>query len=108
MNQLNQIIIEGTVAEKGEIRQGLHAKTCVLKVETTRSYRNLHGERETETSEFEVETWGTLSELCERKAETGRSIRVVGRLKQSRWKDSGGREQSKVLIVAEHIEFKNV
>ena len=33
-------------------------------------------------------------------------MRVVGRLKQSRWKDKDGKSQSKVFVVAEHIEYK--
>jgi len=33
-------------------------------------------------------------------------VRVVGRLKQDRWTDADGRPRSRVLIVAEHVEFK--
>ena len=33
-------------------------------------------------------------------------MRVVGRLKQNRWKDNDGKNVSKVFIVAEHIEYK--
>jgi single-strand DNA-binding protein len=33
-------------------------------------------------------------------------VRVVGRLKQDRWTDPEGKGRSKVLIVAEHVEFK--
>jgi single-strand DNA-binding protein len=31
---------------------------------------------------------------------------VVGRLKQDRWTDADGKGHSKILIVAEHVEFK--
>jgi single-strand DNA-binding protein len=31
---------------------------------------------------------------------------VVGRLKQDRWTDPDGKPHSRVLIVAEHVEFK--
>jgi single-strand DNA-binding protein len=33
---------------------------------------------------------------------------VVGRLKQERWNDEDGKARSKVLIVAEHVEWKPV
>jgi single-strand DNA-binding protein len=36
----------------------------------------------------------------------GRGVRVVGRLKQERWQDGDGKAQSKIIIVAEHIEFR--
>jgi len=33
-------------------------------------------------------------------------VRVVGRLKKDRWTGPEGQARSKVLIVAEHVEFK--
>jgi single-strand DNA-binding protein len=36
----------------------------------------------------------------------GRGVRVVGRLKQERWQNAEGQAQSKVVIVAEHVEFR--
>jgi single-strand DNA-binding protein len=36
----------------------------------------------------------------------GRGVRVVGRLKQDRWTDADGKPHSRVLVVAEHVEFK--
>ena len=33
-------------------------------------------------------------------------MRVVGRLKQARWQDKDGKTQSKVYVIAEHIEYK--
>ena len=38
----------------------------------------------------------------------GRGVRVVGRLKQSRWVDAEDKNRAKVSIIAEHIEFKPV
>jgi single-strand DNA-binding protein len=33
-------------------------------------------------------------------------VRVVGRLKEERWTDRTGKEQSRVTIVGEHVEFR--
>jgi single-strand DNA-binding protein len=33
-------------------------------------------------------------------------VRVVGRLKQERWTGPDGKAQAKILIVAEHVEFR--
>ena len=43
----------------------------------------------------------TLKEL-----QKGRGVRVVGYLKQSRWTDSNGKNNSSISVVCEHIEFK--
>ena len=32
----------------------------------------------------------------------------MGRLKQDRWQDTEGKTRSRVLIVAEHVEFKPI
>ena len=36
----------------------------------------------------------------------GRGVRVVGRLKQDRWQQNG-QSRSRIVIVAEHVEFKS-
>jgi single-strand DNA-binding protein len=36
----------------------------------------------------------------------GRSVRVVGRLKQERWNDTDGKARAKIAIIAEHVEFR--
>ena len=33
-------------------------------------------------------------------------MRVVGRLKQERWNGADGKSRSKIVIVAEHVEFR--
>ena len=56
---------------------------------------------------YEVETWGEkFSALMAKYALQGRGVRIVGRLKQDRWKDENGKNHSKVFIVAEHVDFK--
>jgi single-strand DNA-binding protein len=36
----------------------------------------------------------------------GRGVRVVGRLRQERWTDKDGGNRERILVVAEHVEFK--
>lgn len=102
MNQLNSIILEGNVNKKP--KNDFNMVTLTLDV--TRVYRNEKGETVTETSSFPVEAWGRLGEFLQSQYEKGRGMRVVGRLKQHRWKTDDGKNMSKVIVVAEHIEFK--
>jgi single-strand DNA-binding protein len=53
-----------------------------------------------------VESWSQLAQNCGEVGRKGRGIRVVGRLKQNRWSDAVGNNRSKVIIVAEHVEFR--
>lgn len=106
MSKLNQIILEGTCAKDAVMKDISNGnQIAVVRVATERYYRNAKGESVKEVSYFDVEGWGSYSSLCERKCKEGNEIRVVGRLKQERWKDGDGKNCSRVYIIAEHIDF---
>ncbi|MDE7383298.1 MAG: single-stranded DNA-binding protein [Treponemataceae bacterium] len=107
MNQLNSVIIEGNITRTPELREPKDGfKVCTIPIAVNRFYRNSKGDGMNEVSYFNVETYGKMAEVCMEKCNKGRGMRVVGRLKQSRWKNSEGKQTSKVSIIAEHIEFK--
>ena len=35
----------------------------------------------------------------------GMPVRVIGRLKQERWKNEDGKQVSKIFVVAQHVDF---
>lgn len=108
MNMLNSVILEGNVenvrVQKDNSLFPVPAVTS-LEVSTKRTYRAVTGEDKEEVTYFDVEAWGALGEFAGSIGK-GRGIRVVGRLKQNRWKDADGKEYSKVVVVAEHIVVK--
>ena len=104
MNTLNSIILEGTV-EKMDYKMSEGTSTAVINMAVERKYLDSAGNESTETSYFEVEAYGKIAIAVGNYAEKGRGIRVVGRLKQRRWEENG-RLQSKVIVIAEHIEYK--
>jgi single-strand DNA-binding protein len=108
MQALNSIILEGNLVRKPDAKlTGKGTPVCNFTVASNRFYR-LDGSEESkeEVSFFDVETWAKQAEICEKYLERGRGVRVVGRLKQDRWTDKDGKNQSRVKIVAEHIEFR--
>lgn len=104
MNMLNSIILEGTVKET-VVKECNGLKDITLKVETERYFKRSDGTTEKETSLFEVYCIAKLADAIDKYAKNGRGVRVVGRLKQETWNDTG-LLCSKVVILAEHIEFK--
>ncbi|WP_407399043.1 single-stranded DNA-binding protein [Treponema sp.] len=109
MNSLNQVIIEGNVVrqpEKKTCKNG--ASFCRIPIAVNRYYKNTNGEYVDDVSFFDISTFGSLSETCEKWCLKGRGIRVVGRLKQNVTTDENGKKNSRVDIIAEHIEFKPV
>ena len=111
MNNLNSVLIEGNLCREPELRYTPKGTpTCTLVLASNRSYRDpeRQGERTEEVSFIETTTWGKLAEVCHEHLAKGRGIRVVGRLKQERWDDPHGNARSKVVIVAEQVEFQPV
>ena len=105
MNNLNSILLEGNLSREPELRytpKGTPA--CTLIVASSRSFK-IDGERVEEVSFIETLTVGKLATVCAEHLHQGRGIRAVGRIKQERWEDPDGNARSKVLIVAEHVEF---
>lgn len=103
MNQLNSLIIEGNL-ENGKREE----KAFKFSVACNRFYKDKNGDGQNETSFFDVECWGKLADLCEKQFQKDRGVRIVGRLKQNRWKDECGKLHSKVIVIAEHVEFKPI
>ena len=95
MNSLNSIILEGNIVQEPVVRETAKGtKVCSFSVMCMRTYKQ-DETYEKEISFFDIDAWGKLAELSIKNATKGRGVRVVGRLKQSRWVD-------------EHIEFKPV
>jgi single-stranded DNA-binding protein len=107
MNDLNSIILEAAVTGKpawirtlaSEIERlntgsGGEAIPDICEFDVL-SIRETLGEKE--DLHCRIRATGKQAEICQEHLEDGRCIRIVGRLKE----DSG-----KLLIVAEHIEFR--
>jgi single-strand DNA-binding protein len=92
MNNLNSVLIEGTLSADPEAYQPGFTVFKLL------SHR-INEDRSTETLSTRISTTGRLSEVCAEYLKKGRGVRVVGRLVQSEAPDC-------VVIHAEHVEFK--
>lgn len=106
MNQLNSILIEGNLTKDPNFKETTKGTPlCTFAVASNRYYKQ-GSEMENEVSYFDIETWSKLADTCGKQLKKGRGVRVVGRLKQERWKGADGIMKSAVKIVAEHVEFK--
>ncbi len=78
---------------------------CKFTVASNRFFKQ-DQETQKEVSFFDVTTWARLAEVCGEYLKKGRGVRVVGRLKQDRWTDPDGKPHSRIIVIAEHVEFK--
>jgi single-strand DNA-binding protein len=107
MNALNSIIIEGNLVKAPELRKTEKGTAfCQFSVAVNRWFKQQNDELVKEVSFFDVTAWGKQGELVAEKGSKGQGLCVVGRLKQDRWIDTNGKQCSKIVIIAEHIEFR--
>lgn len=106
MNDLNSVLIEGNLTRDPVLSTtGAGTSVCNFAMGSHHLYKRDDNQRD-ETSFFDVEVWARLAENCAEYLRKGRGVRVVGRLKQDRWKDGEGNPRSRIKIVAEHVEFR--
>ena len=106
MNNLNSVIIEGNLTkDPEEVSTPKGTPVCKFTIATNRYYKNGEQQQQ-EVSFFSVETWANLASSCSTYLEKGRGVRVVGRLKQERWTGADDKKHERIVVVAEHVEFK--
>jgi single-strand DNA-binding protein len=110
MNNLNSILIEGRLA--GDIAGGIvldgaanESAACDFTLTSVQRRKTKTGEIEEETR-VHVRAYGTLAEKAAKVGRKGNVLRVVGRLKEERRAPPGGKPQSRIIIIAEHVEFR--
>jgi len=106
MNNLNSVLIEGNLVRDPEYRTTTRGTTvCKFSVASNRFYKQ-DDNLEKEVGYFDVEAWGKIGESVNNHGRKGRGVRVVGRLKQERWESKEGKPMTRVVIVAEHVEYR--
>lgn len=109
MNQLNSVIVEGNVVKEpffSEPSPGF--KVADFSIGVNRYSKAKNGEWKEEVSYISIQSFNKLAEVAREKCSKGRGVRIVGRLKQDRWKNSDNKWESKMYVIAEHVEFKPV
>lgn len=106
MNTINSIILEGRLVRDPVLKVTPNGtEVCNFSLATNRYYMS-NNEKVSETSFFDVETWADTARICSTDGRKGRGVRVVGRLKQDRWKGSDGKNYSRIKVVADNVAFR--
>ncbi|MCQ2585939.1 MAG: single-stranded DNA-binding protein [Treponema sp.] len=109
MNQLNSVIVEGNVTKQPVSKEPVPGfKVADFTIGVNRYSKDKNGNWKEEVSFIPVHVQNKMADYAVEKAVKGRGVRVVGRLKQERWKTAEDKWESRMLVVAEHIEYKPV
>ena len=105
MNNLNSVLIEGVLKQDPKMVIEDNGKTITeFSISSERNYKQ-DDEYHKEVSHFDIRVFGRQAEICNEHLTEGRSVRIVGRLKQELRRDDGD-VRANVHIIAEHVEFK--
>ena len=106
MNTINSIVIEGRLVRDPVLKVTPNGtEVCSFSLATNRYYMS-NNEKVNVTSFFDVETWAETAKLCSTDGRKGRGVRIVGRLKQDRWKGNDGKNYSRIKVVADNVAFR--
>ncbi len=105
-SDFSQIIIEGHATHDPEVKETTQGfKICKIPIAVNRSYKNAVGEQTEEVSFFDIETFGKNAENCAKYVQKGQGLRVVGTMKQYRWKSKEGKSMSHFTVLARQVDF---
>lgn len=112
MNNLNHVLLDGVLTRDPEIKTLASTSSslvCRFTIAVNRYYKKRKDDKtfEQEASFFWVEAWGDLARQSAEILKKGLRIRVVGRLRQSKWNEGGDetKPRERISVVAEHIEY---
>ncbi len=110
MNNLNSVLLEGNLVRDPELAVvgEQHNELAKFTIAVNRYYKGSDGKPNQEVLYISVDAWGSLGKNCLSYLTKGRTVRVVGRLRQDRWTDKDGAYRERIVVVAEHVEFKRV
>ena len=106
MNHLNSTILEGNLVKKPDlIKTSNGTKVASFTIASNYSYKNRDGEVIKGVDFFDIKAFGSLAVFLS-DSDKGRGVRIVGKLQQERWQTQGGKNMSKIFVIAEHAVLK--
>jgi single-strand DNA-binding protein len=105
MTDLNVVTIIGRLTRDPEVSYTKNEKAYAnFAIATNRSWQS-GGNKVEEVSFIDIQVWGRMAEVCGKYIEKGSQICVSGRIQQQRWKNKEGQNRSKIVVVANTVQF---
>jgi single-strand DNA-binding protein len=105
MASMNRVFLMGNLTRDPEVRYLPSGQAVAeLRLAVNRKYKTQSGEEKEDTCFVDVNAWGRTAEVCGQYLSKGSSLLVEGRLKYDEW-EKDGKKNSKLRVVADHVEF---
>jgi len=101
---LNRVMIIGNLGRDPEMRYTPDGQAVTsFSLAATRSWSSGNGGRRDATEWFNVVSWGSLAEICNRYLSKGRRVYVEGELRTRGWEQPDGRRHFRTELVANEM-----
>ena len=115
MTDTNVVTVVGRLTKDAELKHNTGLPIGFFTIATNRKKKNQGDNYVVEASYFNVTTYGNYAELIIPRLKKGKTVCVVGSLKQERWKEASTKNQieasypvidkSRVVITADSIQI---
>lgn len=109
MNQINNIVLEGTLINDPEVVAKANTSDSRLVKFTVANdsyYKDATGLLQQKTTFMVIQCWGELGEKVMKSLKKGTIARIVGKLEPCRWVTRTGEKRWSNEILANHIEYR--
>lgn len=105
-NKLNKVFLQGNLVKEPDFRDfgNSNGGVCTLRIANSREFLS-KGQKQEETLFVDVNTYGKLATTCRQFLSKGSEILIEGRLHLDSWQNKDGKQNQKLDIVAENIQF---
>jgi len=104
---INNCFVLGNLTKDVELKYTKNGTpVCNFSIANNQDYSK-DGKEIKQVNFFDIQCWNNLSEVCNKYLKKGNKIAVEGQLKQDRWMDDSGNKKSKIMIIANNIQFLN-
>jgi single-strand DNA-binding protein len=101
---LNRVMVIGNLGRDPEMRYTPEGQAVTsFGMAATRSWNSANGGRRDSTEWFNVVSWGSLAEICNRYLAKGRRVYVEGELRTRGWDQPDGKKHFRTELVANEM-----
>lgn len=104
-SNINHVVISGNLTRDPDIKQTNSGTSVAELGVAVNTNIKKDGIWESKPNYFQVTVWGKQAELCSQYLQKGSKITVDGRLEWQSWENKEGNKNSRVVIIAQQIEF---
>lgn len=102
---VNRVLLTGNLTKDPELREtSTGVSVCELRLAVNAVVKK-DGNYESKPNYFQVNCWGKMGENCAQYLNKGSKVAIDGRLEWQRWESKEGQTNSRVVVVANQVEF---